>query len=48
MTDGPKCPACGRNVRPGIRCQQTVCPYEHSISKLGYVVLSRPLRQRIR
>lgn len=40
----PECPACGRHVRPGIRCAQTVCPWAHSLNKLGYVVLARPLR----
>jgi hypothetical protein len=48
MTDRPKCFACGRNVRSGIRCQQTVCPWEHSVNAQGFVVLSRPLRQRIK
>jgi NAD-dependent SIR2 family protein deacetylase len=46
--DRPKCPACERLVRPGIVCQQTVCPWEHALNRDLKVVLARPLRQRIK
>jgi hypothetical protein len=39
---------CGRYVRPGIRCQQTTCPWRLKVGLQGFVVLDRPLRQRIK
>jgi hypothetical protein len=44
----PECPMCGRRVRPGIRCQQTTCPWELKVNREGRVVLARPLRQRLK
>lgn len=43
-----ECPVCKCSVRADDVCMRSVCPWELKVNKQGYVVLSRPLRQRIK
>jgi ribosomal protein L24E len=47
MSASEKCPWCGRDVKPGTRCMDTACPYEHTVGSDGHMVLYDSLRLRI-